>query len=109
MIKAQLDIHSMKRSILMVVIEPDNLARMMKADPITLEPDREGGVMSPVTYPDNFTVLIAYEDDTKLYTLARSGDLVAMLQYLERGRKWVESEDGPKNTVVLHKADGEKL
>jgi hypothetical protein len=90
------------RSVLVVVIEADNLERMKKADPITLESFLQGGGLKPPMFPLNMSVLIAYEDDQpKLYELAREGHTPegtkALFDYLERGRVFIEGKDGLEN------------
>jgi hypothetical protein len=86
-----------KRSILYVVIEKANLERMEKADPITIESALEGGVMPPAQFPENFSLLIAYEPNSEeLDEMARRGG-VEFMRYLERGRTWKPEVDGVDN------------
>jgi hypothetical protein len=94
MLVAMVNIYELKKSILYVVIERDNLARMEKADPFTLESVIEGGVMPKVEFPENFSMLLAYEpDQEELMEMARRGG-VEFMRYLERGRVWKPGVDG---------------
>jgi hypothetical protein len=91
-----------QESFLIVVIQPQNLERMRKADPITLEPDRLGGLLPTVKYPARLRVLIAYEEDeVEVYRLGNLG-FEQLFKYLLRGFKWKpEHEDGPENAFKL--------
>ena len=89
-----IDISELRRSILVVVIEKDNLDRMEKADPITLESRPQGGMLPAPGYPHDFSILIAYEaDDAALYAKAKAGG-PELLQWLERGRVFKPGIDG---------------
>ncbi len=89
------------RSLLVVVIERENLDRMRKADPITLESFKHGGLLPVPEHPDNFSVIIAYEeDDAELYRMAR-GPLREFVRWLERERRWNDNTDGKKNAFKL--------
>jgi hypothetical protein len=107
MIIATVDLPNPDRTILVMIIEKDNLDRMRVGDPITLESRAMGGhVMPKVRYPENLSLLVAYEeDDVELYKLARNGDMLALLRYLERGRTWKPDVDGKKNMFHLHKGE----
>lgn len=95
MIMTMLNIDEQKKSILFVVIETANLERMKKADPITLESPASGGILPAPKYPQDFSVVFAYEPDSdELYKMARKGG-IALLKWLERGRKWIPGVDGP--------------
>jgi hypothetical protein len=86
-------------SILVIIIERDNLDRMREADPITLESQDKGGVMPVPRYPRDFSMLIAYEEDQpKIMDYARRHDLAGMIEYLERGRKFIEGLDGAEHS-----------
>ena len=99
MVAAILNFDQTQESVMLIVIERDNLERMEKADPITLESVERGGVLMPARYPHQLSLLIAYEkDDAELYRLVRESSMVELLRWLERGRKWIEQEDGKKNT-----------
>jgi hypothetical protein len=103
MIAAMMNIHNMKQSILVVVIESGNLRRMELGDPATLESTNSGGVLTPPLYPQNFSVLIAYDtDEKKLHEMAK-GNVVEFLQYLERGRKFYPGIDGTENIATIHR------
>jgi hypothetical protein len=90
--------HDKRRTVLAVVIEPDNLARMQKGDPITIESAGRGGMMMPyLPYPMNTSLLIAYEADSgRIYELAEREDIQGLFAYLERGREFKEGVDGWK-------------
>lgn len=95
------------RSVLVVVIEKDNFSRMQCADPITLESSERGGMMPPIKFPENFSMLLAYEEDQpELYRIGATGDSIALLRYLERNRKWEPNKDGVENSSFLYKAKG---
>lgn len=97
MLVSLVNIPEEKKSILYVVIEKNNLERMEKADPLTLESITEGGMLPRVMFPDNFSVLIAYEpNEEELYAKAKKGGLEFM-QYLERGRRFDPKVDGIEN------------
>ena len=97
MLAALVNIPEAKASILYVIIEKNNLERMEKADPITLESIPKGGILPRVMFPDNFSVLIAYEPNAEeLYAKARKGG-VEFTAYLERGRVFDPKTDGPEN------------
>ena len=51
-------------STLIFILQKDNVDRMQKADSITLFPCRMGGFLPRLAYPENTSVVIAYEDDT---------------------------------------------
>jgi len=91
------------RSLLVVTMEKDNLDRMKKADPITLESTLAGGLLPPPLHPENFSVLFAYEeDDVELYRRAK-GNVGELIRWLERGRTWKEGVDGKKNAFNMPK------
>jgi hypothetical protein len=98
---AMLNLEESKQSILLVVIERDNLDRMKKADPITLESVNVGGLLEPPKYPEKFSMLLAYEDDDdEVYKRVR-GDRMEFLRWLERGRKFIKGVDGIEHTFTL--------
>lgn len=103
MIICAIDLPNPDRTILVMVIEKENLDRMRKGDPITLESAAMGGhVMPRIRHPENLSLLIAYEeDDVELYRMARSQDTVALLRYLERARTWKPEMDGKENMFSL--------
>jgi predicted GNAT superfamily acetyltransferase len=91
-----------QQTYLIVVIEPDNLERMRKADPITFQSNRLKGILPEVKYPADLAVLIAYEeDDAELYKLAKDGDFKALASYLTRGYRFDRSEDGAERAFSL--------
>lgn len=98
MIVAMLNIDKLQESILVVVIEKDNLDRMRKADPFSLESASRGGIMPAIKYPNKFSMLMAYEEDeVELYKIAGSPDKGDLLRYLERGRKFIQGIDGKEH------------
>lgn len=104
MIVSMLDIDKTQESILVVVIEKDNLERMENADPITLESIHRGGMMPVPKYPQAFSMLIACEkDEVELYRRVREEGAVELFAWLERGRTWVEGVDGKGNSFVIRK------
>ena len=110
MIAAMVNIRERMQSVLIVVIEKDNLDRMRTGDPATLESLQSGGVLVPPMFPLNLSMLIFYEeDDVELYTKAQGDPLEFLrwlergrkfmfLRWLERGRKFIKGLDGKENT-----------
>ena len=110
MISSQFNIDSSKQSLWIFIIGARDLDRMKERDPIALQSLIRGGILKPPTYPDNLRLMIAYEDDEpELYRLIRAGDLVRLLEYLERGRKWVESGERKKNGVLRFQSKDVKV
>jgi hypothetical protein len=104
MIVATADLTNPNRTVLVLVIEKDNLDRMRKADPITLESRERGGMMPKIRYPENMSMLIAYEeDDAELYKVAKTGNPIEILKFLERNRTWQANVDGKENAFTLQK------
>lgn len=102
MIAAMLDVNELQQSILFIVIERDNLERMKKADPITLESVSHGGLLPVPKYPQDFSILIAYEeDDDELYRRARAGNTGELIRWLERGRQFIPGLDGKKEAFKI--------
>ena len=103
MIAAMMNIHELKQSVLIVVIESGNLRRMELGDPATLESTNNGGILVPPIYPLNFNVLIAYDiDEKKLHEMAK-GPAQEFLRYLERGRKFYKEIDGVENVLKIER------
>jgi hypothetical protein len=108
MIAAVVDIDEKQQSIVIVVIEADNLARMKQADPITLESIKAGGALVAPRYPANLSLLIAYEeDDAELYRIARSHNALDLIKYLERGWEFKPAIDGKDKMFHIPKVKGE--
>jgi hypothetical protein len=104
MICAMLNIDPKQQSILFIVIEKDNLDRMKKADPITLESIKSGGILGQPKYPKDFSLLVAYEEEgDELYKLVQKGDAFEILRFLERGRVFDPNVDGKVHAVKLNK------
>jgi hypothetical protein len=92
--------HEKKRSVLAVILEEDNLARMKGADPVTLESSGRGGIMPYLPYPADTSLLIAFEADTgQILELARKQEIASIFKYLERGFQFIEGLDGAHRTV----------
>jgi hypothetical protein len=90
-----------KRSILLVIMEQDNVQRMEQADPITLESRRAGGVLPAPDFPGDFSLLIAYEPDSAELYKRMAGDRLEFMRWLERGRRWDPEKDGIQNARVI--------
>jgi hypothetical protein len=104
MIATMLDIDKTKESILLVVIEQDNLVRMENADPVSLESIKRGGMLPAPKYPGDLSILIAYEkDDAELYRRVREESVVDLLYWLERGRVYIEGVDGKNRGFTIRK------
>jgi hypothetical protein len=94
--------HEKRRTVLAVVIETDNLERMKAADPITIESDSRGGLMPHLPYPDNTSLLIAFESDTApILELARKQNVIGLFQYLERGFQFKQDIDGRHRSIHI--------
>lgn len=105
MITSMLNIHELKTSVLIVVIEPENLERMKKGDPATLESISQGGILPPPLYPLNLGTLIAYETDTAELYIKAQGNTLDFLRWLERGRVFIKGKDGTENSRVIRRGD----
>lgn len=103
MIAAMLNIPETATSVLVVVIEPENLERMKTGDPATLESVSQGGILMPPKFPLRLSTLIAYESDTAELYIKAQGDPLEFLRWLERGRVWVEGKDGVENSRVIRR------
>lgn len=104
MILIALNIPATQQSVIAIVLEKDNLARMKEGDPVTLESVNAGGMLPVPRYPQRTSILIAYLEDTKeLYEIAQKtgNNPLAMLSYLEKHRQWHSEVDGKENTVNL--------
>jgi hypothetical protein len=109
MIAAMMNVPETRDSILVVVIEKENLNRMSTGDPATLESLSKGGILPPPMFPLNLSMLVAYEEDeTELYIKAQ-GDKIKFLQWLERGRKFIKGKDGVENTLQITPSEIEKI
>jgi hypothetical protein len=53
-----------KDSLLVIILEEDNVKRMEKADPITLQSALHGGVLIPIEHPGSLQVVVALETDS---------------------------------------------
>lgn len=74
-----------------IVIEQDNMDRMVKADPITLETKTLGGFLPSVEQPDKLQIVIAFEPASEaLYEVMRTNDWVAIWNYLHRGYEYTD-------------------
>lgn len=76
---------------IVVVIEQNNMDRMVKSDPITLETQALGGFLPSVMQPDQLQIVIAYEPASEaLYEVMRTDDMDAVWKYLYRGYEYTE-------------------
>lgn len=93
-----------KESYLIVVIEPDNLARMRKHDPITLETVASGGILGTAKYPERLMMLVAYEEDeVALWKAAQTGTLGDLIKLLRRGYKFNRDVDGTERSFSVNR------
>jgi len=82
------------KTLLVVIIETDNLERMKLADPITLNSVQQGGVVN-IRHPHNCEILIAYEEDTSfIMALGKNNDFEGVYKYLIRGFQFKPEIDG---------------
>jgi hypothetical protein len=92
-----------QESYLIVVLQPDNLARMRKSDPITLETTALGGILPTAKYPEKLALLVAYEEDeVALYRAAQTGNLADILQLVNRGYKFKRDDDGTERCFSIN-------
>jgi hypothetical protein len=98
MIVLQMDNNEDRQTLLVVIIEKDNFHRLQQADPITLENGTQGGFLKTITYPENFRMVIAYEEDSgRLYEMMQQGRAVDMLKDIMRGYRFTRI-DGKRTT-----------
>jgi hypothetical protein len=101
MIAGMLNLDHRHSSILIVVIERENLDRIKKADPITMGSVKKGGWLEIPKYPQDFSIFLAYEEDQdELYRRARA-DRGKFLEWLERGRVFIKDVDGVEHTFKI--------
>ena len=97
MIVFQIEDNQNKESLLVIVIEADNLDRMKKSDPVTLKSVQMGGLLKTVGQPARFRVLVAYEQDSgPLYEFLQKQDQGGLMQYLLRGYKLASNDGIPR-------------
>lgn len=101
MIAAMVNIKEERRSLLLVVLEKDNLDRMARADAVTLESIAAGGALQPPMYPFNLSLLIATELNHEELVQRAKGDTGEFIRWLERGRQFIEGVDGVVHTHVI--------
>jgi hypothetical protein len=102
MILISLDVDVEQHSVIAVVIEKDNFARMQEGDPVTIESRIRGGMLAPARYPLNTSLLIAYLEDTKeFYAIAAKRDPVLLIEYLESKRQFKPEVDGAEHVTRL--------
>jgi hypothetical protein len=89
-----------QRSLLLVILEKNNVDRMAMADPVTLEPAADSGVLPPPQFPQRFSVFIAYEPDSAELYRRLQGDKAEFMKWLERGYKFDESIDGVAQAMI---------
>lgn len=93
-----------QESYLIVVLQPDNLERMKKSDPVTLETVATGGILPTARYPDKLMMLVAYEEDeVGLYKAAQTGNFADLLQFLRRGYKFNRDVDGTHRAFKINR------
>lgn len=79
---------------IIVIIEPANLERMKRADPITLT-NVVGGFLKPISYPHRVKVCIAFEDQIEpIQQMVDEDRIDDLVNYLERGYKFTPMLDG---------------
>lgn len=95
MIVTMVNIDQIKRTVLIVVLEPDNWKRMEQHDAVTLECKKDGGVLETPKYPDRMSLMIAYENEVeRLHQVIAAGNMRDLFTFLERGRKFIKGVDG---------------
>jgi hypothetical protein len=93
MIVMQFDVPEEKLSLLVVVIEPENLHRLQQADPISLESGSPGGYLKTVRYPESLKLLIAYEEEPgRLYEMIQQGRTADVIRDLMRGYRYTPAD-----------------
>lgn len=92
-----------KASYLVVVLQPDNMERMRKADPVSLESVALGGILPTPAFPDKLGVVIAYEEDeVGLYKAAQTGNLADLLRFIQRGYHFNRDIDGTHRAFSIN-------
>ena len=83
-------------SLMIFVLQDENIERLKIADPITMESTTLGGFLPPAMFPNHLRIMIAYESDMKKITeMASKPDGVKQLiDYLNRGYEYVPGVDG---------------
>jgi hypothetical protein len=92
MIVMQMDNDEDRETIIVIIIEPENLHRMEQADPITLQSGAErGGFLKTITFPDKLRMIIGYEAEPgRFYEMLQQGRTADMLRDLMRGYQFTE-------------------
>lgn len=105
MIAAMFNFKQIKRSILVVVLEKDNLDRMANADAVTLESKfRAGGALEPPMFPMDYNLIIATEfNKEELYRRAKINSPEEFLAWLERGRAFIKGVDGMEHAQPIRR------
>lgn len=92
-----------KESYLVIVLQADNLKRMRRADPVTIESVACGGVLPTAKYPDKLMMLVAYEEEeVELYRVAKEGSLGDLLTFLRRGYRYDRDVDGTHRAFSIN-------
>lgn len=94
---------------IVVIIEKDNLERIEKHDPITLDTVAKGGLFM-TGHPLHTSLMIAYEDGEGVRTvkdLAEKKDTTGILKFLTRGFTFDPAKDG--NEHITGHQFGEKI
>ena len=93
-------INTEESTLILVVLEKDNLDRMKQADPITMSYS-DIKDMVDIRHPNNYHLVVAYEENTEyLISLIKDGKISVALKYLNRGYNFIPGIDG--NISLFH-------
>lgn len=93
MIVKQYDDKQAHESWLIVVIEANNLPRMRRADPITIQAMALGGVLKPFLFPQQIRLCIAYDENPdRVRKIIANVGAEGLLQYLRRKEVYDETQ-----------------
>jgi len=74
--------------VLIVILTRDNLERMREGDPFDMHLSAYQNQLDLAMPLENLDLVIAYEEDAALLeSIAKRGDMTALLTYIERGRE----------------------
>lgn len=86
MIVSMIDVDETQQTLWLFILQPENLKRMKKADPVTLESESVGGILTTPRYPGNMMILLAYEEDEEKVVRSKEAGMGELLFHLMRGR-----------------------
>jgi len=94
------------RTILVIVIQKDNMERMKQADPISLDSVARGGMLPVPKYPDRMELVIAYEEDDAALMAAGRAGFQQLVRHLARGYNFKPEIDGTEKAELVFRMRG---